>query len=149
MRSLKRRRARLTFLIVVALAAALLATSRWQDAPRQRFADRLGAPELGSDGAKRVNLYFGSRVTRGMSFEEAMRAVPPADQTRFLLISDGSVAQHLHYALARRASYDVYVVFDNGRVVDVEFAELYLGDLTPLAVEDAMRRLREAPPSER
>jgi hypothetical protein len=130
--------------VFVAAVAAMFVTLRWQDAPRQRFADRLGAPKPGADGAERLNLYFGSRIARGRSFDEVSRAVPPADRTRFLLLSNGSLAQHLHYALPRGAPYDVYVVFANGRVVDVEFAEHYLGKVRPVAPEDAVRRIRQA-----
>jgi hypothetical protein len=79
-----------------------------------------------------------------MSQEEVGRAIPAADRVTFFLLDDGSVVEQFVYARALTDDNQVNVIYTDGRVTDVEFAEEYLGRITAISREDALRRLQGA-----
>lgn len=117
-----------------ALYISALAYGRFLQYGKRRLEARLG-----TDNA---NEFFGSRIHNGMSVIELARVVPPADRVSFFLQRDGSVVQQFVYRLTLSADYQINAVFDKKRIVDVEFDDSYLGELTPISDSLAMSRLR-------
>ena len=68
--------------------------------------------------------------------------VPRADRVAFFLRQDGLIAQQFVYVRPFAADYQVNAVFENNRVVDVEFDDRYLGPITLLSEKAARDRLK-------
>ena len=121
-------------LMLLATLVGYTAYVHWEVPAEKRFyRSRFGTDE--------ANLYFNSRVRLGMSSEEVTHNVPRADRVAFLLLQDGMIAQQFVYARPFAADYQVNAVYENNRVVDVEYDDRYLGPTTPLSQQAAKDRL--------
>jgi hypothetical protein len=123
-------------LILVTPVIAALGFLKLHEYSDRRLARRLNAAE--------PNGFFVSSIRDGMSAPEVARAVPAPDRTNFFMQRDGSVVQQLVYARPLGRDYHVNVVFDSGRVDNLEFDDTYLGQLTPISAAEAMKRLQSS-----
>jgi len=128
-----------TFLLILLTPiVGVYAYLRLDEHLEERFRARLGTDE--------PNLFFSSRIRKGMTVQEVGNSVPPADHVKFFLMEDSSVVQQFVYARPFSVDYQVNAVFADKRVVDVEFEDTYLGRITPLSGQEAMTRLAAQKP---
>ena len=128
-----------TFLLILLTPiVGVYAYLRLDEHLEERFRARLGTDE--------PNLFFSSRIRKGMTVQEVGNSVPPADHVKFFLMEDSSVVQQFVYARPFIVDYQVNAIFADKRVVDVEFENTYLGRITPLSGQEAMTRLAAQKP---